>query len=70
MMNRMTLRTCVEKNESMESEAETNLTFLKYSTPNDSPFENLEEGGPISPIEDDIEDYIHIEKEIWEVVGP
>jgi len=45
---------CVEKNESMESEVETNLTFLKDSTPNVSPFEKLEEGGPISPLEDDI----------------
>ena len=40
----------------MESEVETNLNFLKNITLNESPFENLEEGDPISPLEDDIED--------------
>lgn len=61
---------CVEKNESMESEVESNLTFLKENNPDDSTFEKLEEGGPISPLEDDIEDYFHIKKEKWEIVGP
>ena len=50
------MRKRVGKNESMESEVETNLTFLKDSTPDDSPFENLEERDPIGPLEDDIED--------------
>lgn len=54
----------------MESEVETNLTFLKDITLDESPFENLEEDDPISPLEDDIEDYFHIEKEKWEIVGP
>ena len=54
----------------MESEIETNLTFLKDITLNESPFENLEEGDPISPLEDGIEDYFHIEKKKWEIVGP
>jgi len=54
----------------VETEVETNLTFLKDSTPDDSPFENLEEGDPISPLEYNIGDYFQIEKEKWEVVGP
>ena len=53
-MKRMILRTRVGK-ESMESEVETNLTFLKDITLDESPFEKLEEGDPISPLEDDIE---------------
>ena len=36
--------TCVGKDESMESEVETNLTFLKDITLDESPFENLKEG--------------------------
>lgn len=54
----------------MEGEVEANLTFLKDITPNDSSFENLEEGDPISRLEDDIGDYFQIEKEKWEIVGP
>ena len=54
----------------MESEVETNLIFLKDTTLDESPFENLEEGDPISPLEDDIEDYFDIEKKKWEIVGP
>ena len=62
--------TCIEDNEVMESKAETDLTFLKSITLDDSPFENLEEGDPMSPLEDDIGDYFHIEKDKWEIVGP
>ena len=65
MTKKMILRTRVGKDE-----VETNLTFLKDITLDGSPFENLEEGDPISPLEDDIEDYFHIEKEKWEIVGP
>lgn len=46
------------------------LTFLEDITLDDSHFENLEEGDPISPLEDDIGDYFHIENEKWEIVGP
>ena len=53
-----------------KDEVETNLTFFKDITPDDSPFENLKEGDPICPLEDDIGDYFHIEKEKWEIVGP
>ena len=62
--------TCVEENEAMESEAKTDLTSLKGITPNDSPFDNLKEGNPISCLEDDIGNYFRIEKEKWEIVGP
>lgn len=62
--------TCVEENEAMESKAGTELTFLKGITLDDSPFENLEEGDPISSLEDDIGDYFHIEKDKWEIFGP
>ena len=54
----------------MESEVETNFTFLKDIALDESPLENLEEGDPVSPLEDDIEDYFHIEMEKWEIVGP
>lgn len=54
----------------METEVETNLTFLKDITLNESPFENLEEGDPISPLGNDIEDYFHIGKEKWDIIGP
>jgi len=54
----------------MESEIETNLTFLKDITPDESSFENLERDDPISPLKDDIEDYFHIEKGKWEIVCP
>ena len=54
----------------MEGEDETNLTFLEDITFDDSPLENLEEGDPIIPSEDDIGDYFHIEKGKWEIVGP
>ena len=62
--------TCVEEHEPMESEVEPGLAFLKGITPNESPFENLEEGDPMSSLEDDIGDYFHIEKEKWEIIGP
>jgi len=61
---------CVGKDESMEGEVVTNLTFLKDITLDDFPFKNLEESDPICPLEDDIEDYFHIEKEKWEIIGP
>ena len=48
--------TYVGKDESMESEVETSLTFLKDITPDDSPLENLKEGDPINPLEEDIGD--------------
>jgi len=54
----------------MEGEVETNLTFFKDITLGDSPFENLEEGEPIRPLENEIGDYFHMEKEKWEIVGP
>ena len=68
MMKRMILRTCVGMDASMKSEFETNLTFLKDITLNESPFENLEVSGPVSPLKDDIEDCFHIEKCKWEIV--
>jgi len=49
--------TCAGMGEFMESEIETNLTFLKDITPDESSFENLEKDDPISPLEDDIGDY-------------
>ena len=62
--------TSFEKDESMESEVETNLSFLKDITLDESSFKNLEEGDPISPLQDDIEDYFHIEKGKWEIISP
>lgn len=56
--------------EAMEIKAKADLTFLKDVTLDDSPFENLEEGDPMSSLEDDIGDYFHIGKEKWEIVGP
>lgn len=54
----------------MESKAETDITFLKGTNPNESHFENLEEGDPVSSLESDIGDYFLIEKEQWEIVWP
>ena len=44
----------------MESQVEVDLTFLKDTTPDDTSFENLGDGNPISPLEADIGDYFHI----------
>jgi len=52
--------TCLEKNEAMESKAEADLTSLKDITPYDFPFENLEEGDPMSSLEDEIGNYFCI----------
>ena len=46
------------------------LQKLTDITLDDSPFENLEEGDSISPLDDEIGDYFHIEKEKWEIVRP
>ena len=62
MMKMMILRTRAGKDEFMENEIETNLIFLKDITPNESYFDNPEKDDPISHLEDDIEDYFHIEK--------
>jgi len=62
--------TCVGEDESMESQIEANLTFVKDITLDESSFENLGEGNPISPLEVDIGDYFHIKKEKWGIVGP
>jgi len=64
------MKTRVGKDEFMESEIETKLAFLKDITPDGSSFENLKEVDPISPLEVDIGDYIHIEKEKWDIIGP
>jgi len=62
--------TCSGKDKFMGSEIETNPTFLKDITPNESSFENLESDDPITPLKDDVEDYFLIEKEKWEIIGP
>ena len=51
----------------MESEVEASLIFIKDINPKESPSKNLEEGGPISPLEVEIPDYFRIEKEKWEI---
>ena len=61
--------TCAWKDEFMESEIETNTTFLKDITHDEFYFETLRDD-LISPLKDDIEDYFHIEKEKWEIIGP
>lgn len=70
MMKMMILRTRAGKDEFMESEIGTNPTLLKDITPDESSFEILERDDPIRPLKDDIEDYFHIKKEKWEIVGP
>jgi len=62
--------TCAGKDEFMESEIDTNLTFLKDINPDEFSFENLERENPITPLEYDIEYYFHIEKEEWEIACP
>jgi len=57
--------TCVGKDE-----VETKLTFLKDITLDDSTFESHNEGDLVSPLEDDIGDYLNIEKEKWKHVRP
>ena len=54
----------------MESEIETDPTFFKDITLDESSFENLERDDPISPLKNDIEYYFHIEREKWENVDP
>lgn len=44
--------------------------FSQWYYPRESSFENIEKDNPISPLEDGIQDYFHIEKEKWKIIGP
>ena len=44
--------TCDEDDEDMESKIEVDFTSLEGITPNNSPFENLEGGDRMSPLEE------------------